>query len=93
MTPRVTLAADLFGRYVIDAERLRQQSFRAFDEAGTTFQNIVFTRDSYNALSGAIGFKANVAGSLLIDVNMLFKLNENGLRDKLTPLIGLEYSF
>ena len=39
------------------------------------------------------GFKANVAGSLLIDVNMLFKLNENGLRDKLTPLIGLEYSF
>jgi Putative MetA-pathway of phenol degradation len=93
VTPRVTLAADLFGRYVIDAERLRQESFRAFDAAGTPFQNIVFTRDSYNALSGAIGFKANVAGSLLIDVNMLFKLNENGLRDKLTPLIGLEYSF
>ena len=25
--------------------------------------------------------------------NRLFKLDENGLRDKVTPLIGLEYSF
>lgn len=93
VTSRVTLAADLFGRYIIDAARLRQETFTALDAAGTTFQNIVFTRDSYNALSGAIGFKANAFGSLLIDVNLLFKLNENGLRDKVTPLIGLEYSF
>ena len=57
------------------------------------FPNIVFERDSFNALSGAIGLKANVFGRLLLDVNLLFKLDEHGLRDKVTPLIGLEYSF
>ena len=59
----------------------------------STFPNIVFESDSFNALSGAIGLKANVFGRLLLDVNLLFKLDENGLRDKVTPLIGLEYSF
>ena len=34
-----------------------------------------------------------VDGQLLIDVNLLFKLDENGLRDKVTPLVGLEYTF
>lgn len=90
---RATLALDIFGRYIIDAARLRQETFHGLNAAATPFQNIVFARDSYNALSGSIGFKANVFGSLLVDGNLMFKLDENGLRDKLTPLIGLEYSF
>ena len=40
-----------------------------------------------------MGLKANLFGRLLIDVNVLFKLDEHGLRDKVTPLIGIEYSF
>lgn len=90
--PRVTVAFDLIGRYNIDAERLRREEFRALD-GRSVFPNIVFGRDSFNAMSAAIGLKANAFGRLLIDVNMLFKLDEHGLRDKLTPLIGIEYSF
>jgi hypothetical protein len=89
---RVTLAFDVLGRYLIDAERLRLEDFHGLD-GRSTFPNIVFARDSFNALSGSIGFKGNLFNRLLVDVNMLFKLDENGLRDKVTPLIGLEYSF
>lgn len=89
---RVTVAFDLFGRYLIDAERLRSQQFQALD-GRSVFPNILFTRESFNAMSGAIGLKANVLGRLLVDVNLLFKLDEHGLRDKVTSLIGLEYTF
>jgi hypothetical protein len=89
---RLTLAFDVLGRYVIDAERLRQEDFHALD-GRSVFSNIVFTRESFNAMSGALGLKANVLQRLLVDVNVLFKLDERGLRDKVTPLVGLEYAF
>jgi hypothetical protein len=92
VNPRLTVAFDVIGRYFIDAERLRSEDFHALD-GRSVFPNIVFARDSFNALSGAMGLKANVVGRLLLDVNLLFKLDEHGLRDKVTPLIGLEYSF
>jgi hypothetical protein len=92
VNPRLTLAFDLLGRYFIDAQRLHDEEFHALD-GRSVFPNILFARDSFNALSGAMGLKANVLGRLLVDVNLLFKLDEHGLRDKVTPLIGLEYSF
>jgi hypothetical protein len=89
---RVTIAFDLLGQYVIDSERMVQNKFQALD-GKSVFPNVVFTRDSFNALSGAVGLKANLLERLLVDVNLLFKLDEHGLRDKVTPLIGLEYAF
>lgn len=92
VNPRLTLAFDLLGRYVINSERLVQQDFQALD-GRSVFPNVIFVQDSFNALSGSLGLKANVVERLLLDVNLLFKLDEHGLRDKVTPLIGLEYSF
>jgi hypothetical protein len=87
-----TLVFDLLGRYVINAERLRQEDFHALD--GTSvFSNVTFFRDSFQMLNGSIGAKVNVFGRLLIDANVLFSLDTNGVRDKITPLIGFEYSF
>ena len=42
---------------------------------------------------GAAGLKFNPVGRLLVDVNVLFKLDSAGLRDKVTPLVGIEYAF
>ncbi len=92
VTPRLTAAFDLLGRYFIDGQRLRHETFHGLDGV-SMFPNIVFAQDSYNTLGGSIGLKANIVERLLLDVNLLFKLDENGLRDKVTPLIGLEYSF
>jgi hypothetical protein len=93
VNPRLTVSLDLVGSYVIDAPRLRPQLFHALDDAGTTFRNIGFTRDSFNALSGAVGAKTELLGRLLLDFNLLFNIDEHGLRDKITPLIGFEYTF
>lgn len=89
---KLTVAFDLVGRYVIDSPRLVPETFVALDGV-SQFANIVFRNDSFNELSGAIGFKLNLVQQLLVDFNVLFKLDDNGLRDKVTPLVGLEYTF
>lgn len=90
--PRVTAAVDVLGRYIIDSPRVRRQDFHALD--GTSvFPNITFTSGSFNELSGAVGLKVNVAGRLLVDLNLLVRLNSVGLRDKISPLVGIEYAF
>jgi hypothetical protein len=90
--PRLTMAFDLLGRYVIDSERLVPEDFQALD-GRSVFPNIVFVHDSFNALSGAWGLKASVRDRLLVDFNLLFALDQHGLRDKVTPLVGVEYTF
>jgi hypothetical protein len=90
--PRVTAAFDLLGRYVVDSPRLRAEEFHALD--GTSvFPNISFTSGSFNELSAAVGLKVNLLGRLLLDANLLMQLNSPGLRDKMSPLIGVEYAF
>jgi hypothetical protein len=92
VNPRLTLVFDVLGRYLLDSERLRLDQFHALDGV-SVYPNIVFSRDAFNALSGSVGVKANVLQRLLLDVNLLFKLDEHGLRDSVTPLIGVEYAF
>jgi hypothetical protein len=90
--PRVTAAVDVLGRYVIDSPRLRAEDFHALN--GTSvFPNIAFTSGSFNELSAAAGVKLNLFGRLLLDLNLLMPLNNAGLRDKVSPLIGIEYAF
>jgi hypothetical protein len=88
----VTLAFDVLGRYLIKAERLIPQDFHALDGV-SVFRNVGFAQQSFNALTGSVGVKINVAGRLLLDTNLLFALDDHGVRDKVTPLIGFEYSF
>jgi hypothetical protein len=92
VTGNLTLAADVLGRRILDGRRLVPKTFTTID-GRTTFPDISFVRRSENELSGAVGFKFNPRGRLLIDANVLFGLNERGLRDTLTPLVGLEYGF
>lgn len=92
VNPRVTVAFDVLGVYVIGAERLRAQTFQALD-GRSTFPNIVFDHDSLNTVNGSVGLKASLSRRLLIDANLLFAFNRNGLRDKVTPLLGIEYAF
>jgi len=92
VTGNLTLAADVIGRRIIDGRRLVPKTFTSID-GRTTFNDISFIVTSENEVSGAVGFKFNPRGRLLIDANLLFSLNDHGLRDTLTPLIGLEYGF
>lgn len=87
-----SIAIDVIGRRVIDGERVVGTTFTALN--GTSkFPSVAFTRESYNVIDGAIGFKVNPGAGLLISMNVTFKLNDTGLRDRVTPLLGMEYSF
>jgi len=92
VSSRLTLAVDVLGRYVLNGERLMQEDFHALD-GKSVFPNIVFSHESFQTLSGSLGFKVNVFNRLLVDANLLFALDDNGIRDKVTPLIGFEYTF
>jgi len=89
---RFTFAMDVLGQYIIDSPRVSVEEFLALDGV-STFQTLAFQKDSFNSLSGAMGFKLNVVENLLVDFNLLFNLDNNGLRDKVTPLAGIEYAF
>ena len=92
LTSRVTLAADILGRYIIDSPRVRREDFHALD-GRSVFPNITFDTGSINELSSSLGLKINIVGRVLLNANLLMRLNNAGLRDKISPLIGIEYAF
>ena len=87
----VTLVVDVIGQKVVDAPRLAQTTFTSAD--GSTFDQVGFERGSYYVNDLSLGLKINAGGSLLLDVNLLFKLDNAGLRADFSPLVGFEYSF
>ena len=89
---RLSIAFDVLGRHSSDAPRLSSSTFTAA-ASGETFQDIAFGVGSLNVVSGAFGLKANVVGTMLVTFNLQFKLNDAGLRGRVTPLVGIECSF
>ena len=89
---RVSAAVDLLGRYIIDTPHVRRDEFQALD-GRSVFPNITFDSGGIHQVSGAVGLKINLAGRLLVNTNLLVRLNNAGLRDKVSPLVGIEYAF
>jgi hypothetical protein len=77
----------------MSSSRIATTTFVGLDTAATTFPDIRFDEGSYNQSSLALGFKANPAGRLLVVFNVLLKLDDHGLRDSVTPLLALDYTF
>ena len=89
-TPRVTIAGDFLGRAIKDVPRLE------FGDVGlgTTFSEFSLGESStVNSMLASVGAKFNVTGNVLISGNILFPLNDGWLRPKITPVIGVDYSF
>ena len=91
LTKKFTLSLDVIGQNVRDVERVFPASFTASN--GARFENTRFAKDSFDAMYGAAGFKINAVGNLLASFNVLFRINEGGLQDKVTPMVGLSYAF
>jgi hypothetical protein len=83
----------VLGRYTSDAPKLLSSTFTVPGPPEQTFPDIAFSQTSLNVLTGAFGFKANLASTLLVTFNLQFKLNDAGVRAKVVPLIGMEYGF
>ena len=79
---RVTFAFDLLGRYVIDNSR--PKAGRPLGSTETADDHII---------NAAFGVKVNPWKNLLVLFNLLVSLNDTGLRDDVTPLVGSQYTF
>jgi frataxin-like iron-binding protein CyaY len=95
---KLTLAIDYMGQELINAPRIEKASYtsiRPLTATGQvgTFSTISSFKGTYNQSNGAFGFKYNVFGRLLLSGDLLVALNDGGLRQRLTPLIGLSYTF
>jgi hypothetical protein len=59
----------------------------------TTLQTISEVTGNLNSFLGTAGLKANPWRNLLISAHLLFALNDAGLRSRITPVVGVDYSF
>ena len=88
ITQRLTVAFDILGQRSSNAQRMFRETY-----VGTSWETIGFRSDTLHTLDGAIGIKYNPFGGLLLNCNLMFQMNDSGLRDKLTPLFGAAYTF
>ena len=96
-THRLTLSFDYLGQVLFDAPRVFRTPFITQNIPGgtgsLTLNNISGGKDDVGLNSGAVGFKYNLFGNLLLTADLLFRLDNKGLRQDVTPLVGLSYAF
>jgi len=94
LTDRFSIVVDMTGQRVLDSPRLLTRTTTVSGPAGSvTLPDIRFEAASFWISSGAVGFKANLAPKLLVNFNMRFSIGDNGLADRIAPLVGFEWAF
>ena len=58
-----------------------------------THQELKFEPGNLRLFLGSAGIRFNPWRSILVTAGFLFPLTEAGLRDRVTPVIGLDYGF
>jgi hypothetical protein len=102
-SPRLSLSATLVGRTLRNVTRfaIGDKSFSYRTVTGGALQTVSYndgldvssTSGNLTLLLGVAGFKLNVGKTLLLNGNVLFPLNDDGLRPKTTAVVGLDYAF
>ncbi len=95
-TPRVTVGFDLVGRQLLDATTLVpiQADFDLNDDGEVLLPNVAASTDDLDILLGAFGVRFNPRGNLLVSLNVLASLSNDGLEDEdLVPVVAVDYSF
>jgi outer membrane putative beta-barrel porin/alpha-amylase len=104
---RLSVAIDYLGQEIINAPRIKAGTFQElpacslaapvsscgqFNATGATDPIFQEYKASYATANAAAGLRLRLFGHLLLTGNMVFKLNDAGLRSKYVPLAGITYS-
>jgi hypothetical protein len=81
LADRVTIAIDVLGRHAFKVDRPKITPTGPVGEANP------------DQFTGSFGVKINPIATVLVFFNLLVPLNETGVRDNLTPTVGVEWSF
>ncbi len=94
VTSKFTFAFDYLAQVETGALRVRQSTFTTNSDRGpVAFPQLLYEGATFTQNSAAVGFKINPGADLLVTFNLLFAMDNNGLRDPVVPLIGLSYTF
>lgn len=99
VSPRLTVSSDIVGRSLRSLGRLvpvpRQFLFvTASGQFGSSaFEEFTRQPGDLHQAAFAGGLRFNPRGNLLISAHVLVPITETGLRDRITPVFGIDYSF
>jgi hypothetical protein len=90
----ITVALDLLGNQYLNAPKLvRTTTPLPTNPSTISLQTIVPGTSSYSINNASAGLKWNPYRNLVLSGNVLFQINNNGLRSRPTPLVGMSYKF
>jgi hypothetical protein len=96
-TKGLTLAFDYVGQTLVNAPRVFRDTYPTDDIPGGTgalrIPTVSGGKDVAVLSSAATGFKYNLYGNVLLTGNILFRLDNKGLRQDVMPVVGLSYAF
>lgn len=94
VTRKLTVAVDLLGQRFYEAPGIKVGAWQdVLNVSHPDILNTIPIHHSFNTDDLALGAKYSPFGNWLITGNVQIKLDDGGLRAKVTPLIGLSYTF
>ncbi len=91
ITRKLGGAVDLIGQRVIGASRIFPGTFTT--TGGIDLANINEGRESYQMNNMSVGVKYAPRMRLILTANVMFRVDNAGLRAKAVPLVGASYTF
>ncbi len=99
-SPKLTILGDIVGRTLRNSMQLTDASIvHQYQQGNTapfetvTLQTVQLVDANLNSIWGAAGVKFTPWRTMLIGANVLFALNNAGLRSRITPNVGIEFTF
>jgi len=94
-TPKLTVMADLIGRHILGAGQVGFQNTPATlpsDIAAgvTSFDTMVALPEGIRKLNLVPGLKLNLKGNMVLSLNAIVSLQDNGLHARFTPVVGID---
>jgi len=87
----IGLSGDYIGTSLLNAARIENSTFT--DYKGINHANVNTFTSTVNQANISLGAKVRPVARLLVTGNVLFRLNDEGLHFKPSPLIGVSYVF
>jgi hypothetical protein len=94
-SPKLTLLMDLLGRHILGAGQVGYQTQTPTTPVGgvTSLESLVALPEGIRKLTLAPGLKLNLKGNMLLSLNVLTTLQDNGMHAPIIPVFGVDLTF
>jgi hypothetical protein len=89
-TPKMTLIADLIGRQILGAGKVGFRTSPSSTPGISSTESMVTLPEGIRKLTLVPGLKVNLKAKMLLSLNALVSLWDNGLHARFTPVIGID---